>query len=382
MHKYLAKCYIGIKKVKMISFIKIKNSIKRIKHDFKHCIMKSDAEMSKKVQSLLLSVTPIKWAGLIIALMLLGLYLCEVTSYSLSLFLIVFIGLNSISTISLFSEHKFIKSIRQFEGELLGQSDSYNENVHVAALLAKYGKTWNISGDVLLKAMFTIIFFSIIGIGLLGKYPPNLMLAFFLLIFVLTVGISMIGYFQYEALYGFIIELPDIYKPSTERIFWLTQKRYSWIARLAQLYDFYSAVFFCLALIYSLGCFIFCFHEEFGVLSSQKSIIKIMLLMIFWCKILLELVFKFLYKLCLGKKKISLLESIIKDNCLDIIQHKFCDPILSEKDYEGFNLYLQLQQISIVPKTNWILDFVRAVSCVANSIVTFSSLYTLFAQAF
>ena len=344
--------------------------------------MKSDAEVAKKAHALLLSVTPIKWIGLLIILMLLGLYICEITSYPLSLFLIVFIGLNSISTISLFSEHKFIKSICQFEGELLGKSDSYIENVKMCAGIAKYDITWNISGDVLLKAMFTIIFFSIIGIGLMGKYPPNLMLAFFLLIFVLAVGISMIGYFQYEALYGFILELPDTYKPSTERIFWLTPKRYSWITRLAQLYDFYSAAFFCLALLYSLGCCIFCFHEGFGVLSGKKSIIKIILLMIFWSKILFELLLKFLYKLCLGKKKISLLESIIKDNCLDIIQHKFCDPVSSEKDYEGFSLYLQLQQISIVPKTNLILNFVRAVSCIANSIVTFSSLYILFAQAF
>ncbi len=361
--------------------IKFKNNIEKIRHSLKHCIMKSEGEISEKVHALLLVATPIKWSIVLVALMLFGLYLCKISSYPISTFFTVFIGLNSISTISLFSERKFIKNIEQFEANLLGQSESYIENINVSALLAKYSKTWNISGDVLLKAMFTIIFFSIIGIALLGKYPPNLMLAFFLLLFILAVGISMIGYFQYEALYQLIMKLPDVYKPTKEKFFWLTEKRYAWITQLAQLYDFYSAIFFCLALLYALGCCVFCFCEDFGVMSSKNSIVKLILLGIFWCKICWELVIKFAYKLYLGKKKIALLGNIIKNNCLDIIQQKFCDPIISGKDYEGFNLYLQLQQINIVPKNNQILNLVRAVSYVASSIVTFSSLYTLFAQA-
>lgn len=366
----------------MFSFIKINDSIRKIKHALKQCIIKSDGEIAKKTYALLLSMTPIKWVTLLVTLMLLGLYFCKIMSYSVSTFFIVFAGLNSIATVSLFSEKIFIKNIREFEAEFLGQSENYTENVETAALLAKYAKIWNISGDVLLKAMFTIIFFSIIGIGLLGKYPPNLILAFFLLIFILAVGVSMIGYFQYEALYRFILELPDIYKPSKEKFFWLTQRRYAWVAQLARLYDFYSAVFFCLALLYAIGCCIFCFAKDFGVMSSQKSIVKTILLIIFWVKILFELVLKFAYKLYLGKKKLGLLGSIIKNNCLDKIQQKFSDPIMSEKDYEGFNLYLQLQQICIVPQNNQILNLVRTVSCVASSVVTFSSLYTLLAQAF
>ena len=233
----------------------------------------------------------------------------------------------------------------------------------------------------MLKAMLTVISFSIIGIALLGKYPPNIILAFFLSIFAIAVCISMIGYFQYEALYEFILELPDIYEPSNQKFFWVTQKRYIWVTQLAQLYDFYSTIFFCLALIYTLGCFIFCFHKDFGVMADSKNIVKTILLIVFWLKILIELVFKFVHKLYHGKKKIIALEKIIKDNCLNIIKHKFDDPVISNKDYEGFNLYLQLQQISIVPKTSQILNIIRAVSYVANTLVTFSGVYTLFTQA-
>ena len=71
-----------------------------------------------------------------------------------------------------------------------------------------------------------------------------------------------------------------------------------------------------------------------------------------------------------------------KENCINIIQHNFGDPVASEKDFEGFNLYLQLQQINIIPKTNLILSFIRALSYIANSIVTIASLYTLLVQAF
>jgi len=362
--------------------IKIKNSIEKVKNVFRHCIMKCENEISKKVYTLLLAMVPINWGILLVVLMLLGLYLCKITAYSRSMFFTVFIGLNSISTISLFSERKFIKNIKQFEANLLGHSENYIENTEVSALLAKYSKTWNISGDVLVKSMFTIIFFGIIGIALLGKYPPNLILAFFLLLFTLAVGISMIGYFQYEALYRFILKLPDTYKPTKEKFFWLTEKRYEWVTQLAKLYDFYSAIFFCLALLYTLGCCVFCFSKDFDVLSNKNSIVKAILLLIFWCKIFIELVIKFAYKLYFGKKKIVLLGNIIKNNCLDIIQQKFCDPITSGKDYEGFSLYLQLQQINIVPKTNQILNVVRAVSYVASSIVTFSSLLTLFDQTF
>lgn len=355
--------------------------LEKAKHALEQFIKKSDNETSKKVRTLLQTITPAKWCLFLVVLILLGFYLCKVTSYSIPMFFIVFVGLNSISTISIFSEHKFIQNIHQFESELLGQSESYVNNQKVGALLAKYNKAWNISGDVLLKAMLTVILFSIIGIGLMGKYPPNMILAFFLLIFAIAVCISMIGYFQYEALYGFILELPDIYKPSNQKFFWVTQKRYIWVTQLARLHDFYSTIFFCLALIYTLGCFIFCFHKDFGVMTGSKTIAKTILLIIFWLKILFELAFKFVYKLYHSKKKIATLEKIIKDNCLNIIQHKFGDPVLSEKDYEGFNLYLQLQQISIVPKTSQILNIIRAVSYVANTLVTFSSVYTLFIQA-
>ena len=368
----------------MFSYIKakIKYIIKKIEYIIEYFALEAEGETFKRIRTLLLTTTPLKWGILLIFLLLLGRYLCKVTSYPISTFYIVFIGLNSISTVSLFSEQKFVKNIRQFESEILGHSESYDNNMNVASLLAKYNKTWNISGDVLLKAMFTIIFFSIIGIGLMGKNPPNLLLAFFLLIFIFAVGISMIGYFQYEALYKFILEFPDIYKPSRGKFFWVTQKRYAWVAQLAKLYDFYSTIFFCLALLYALACCTFCFHKDFGVLTGQKSIVKIILLIIFWSKVILELVFKFLYKLYLGKKKITLLGNIIKENCINIIQHNFVDPVASEKDFEGFNLYLQLQQINIIPKTNLILSFIRALSYIANSIVTIASLYTLLVQAF
>lgn len=354
----------------------------KTKHVLTQFIKKSDSETSKKVRNILRTITPVKWCLFLGVLILPGIYLCKATSYSVPMFFIVFIGLNSISTISIFSEHKFIQDINQFESELLGQSENYFNNQKVGALLAKYSKTWNISGDVLLKALLTVIFFSIIGIGLMGKYPPNMILAFFLLLFAIAVCISMIGYFQYEALYGFVLELPDIYIPSNSKFFWVTQKRYIWVTRLARLYDFYSTIFFSLALIYTLGCFIFCFHKDFGVMTSSKTIAKTTLLIIFWLKILFELVFKFVYKLYHGKKKITDLEKIIKDNCLNIVQNKFDDPVQSEKDYEGFNLYLQLQQISIVPKTSQILNIARAVIYVANTLVTFSSVYTLFTQTF
>lgn len=60
----------------------------KAKHALGRFIKKSDRETSKKVRTLLRTITPVKWCLFLVVLMLLGFYLCKATSYSIPIFFI------------------------------------------------------------------------------------------------------------------------------------------------------------------------------------------------------------------------------------------------------------------------------------------------------
>lgn len=306
-----------------------------------------------------------------------GCVICFFSCYPISVYVLVFLSLGSITFISILAEKEFIeRSILVHKG-ILGHSASYNHNTEIAATMANAKKQWNISGELLLKSTGTVFFFGVIGCMLLKDRPPVGVLLLFLSIYGITVEFSMIGYHQYHALLRFISDLVRKYEPSKKVICWMTKEQTSWIVELAQLYDFMSAAFFALGLLFIISCCGFCFHPAFGVLSNSSTGLAI-LLFIFWGKILYELTVKYVYQLYIGKKNLSILANRIKDSHLRQVQSVFGNALRTSEDYTGYNLYLQLRSLEIIPVKNTVTNMIRGICSAASFIVTVSSLHAIF----
>ncbi|MCH5349410.1 MAG: hypothetical protein J1E40_08815 [Oscillospiraceae bacterium] len=322
----------------------------------------------------------IKWCTLLICLLVYfacGCAICLVCNYSISVYTLVFLLLGSITFVSVLAEKEFIKRSNLVQADILGHSANYNHNKEIASLLANASTQWNITGKLLLKSTGTVFFFGIIGCMLLKNRPPVGVFLLFLSVYGIAVGFSMIGYHQYNALLGFVDDLAQKYEPSKKVICWMTKEQVSWIVSLAQLYDFMSAAFFTLGLLFIVACCGFCFHPAFGVLSSSSTGLAI-LLFVFWGKILYELIAKYIYQLYIGKKNLSILADRIKDSHLSQVQSAFGSVIRTAEDYTGYNLYLQLKSLEIIPARNTVTKMVRGISSAASFIVTISSLLTIF----
>lgn len=306
-----------------------------------------------------------------------GCMVCFFYGYSVSVYFLVFLSLGSITFISVLAEKEFIERSNLVRKNILGHSASYNHNTKIAAMIANAQKRWNITGMLLLKSTGTVFFFGVIGCALLKNRPPAGVLLTFLSIYGITVEFSMIGYHQYHALLHFISDLAREYEPSKKVICWMTKEQTSWIVELAQLYDFMSAAFFALGLLFIIACCGFCFHPAFGVLSNSNTGF-VLLLFIFWGKILYELTVKYVYQLYIGKKSLSILANRIKDSHLRQVQSVFGNVLRTPEDYTGYNLYLQLRSLEIIPAKNTVTNMIRGICSAASFIVTVSSLHTIF----
>jgi len=278
--------------------------------------------------------------------------------------------------VSIFAEQRFLKDSKIFERHILGHSASYNHNTEIGALVAAAKNKWNLSGKMAFKIIGTVVFFGILGCILLRNKPPIPILILFLSIYAVAVSFSMIGYYQYEALLDFIHALSDKYEPTKKTIRWMTKEENVWLTELAQLYDFMSAAFFVLGLLFIVACFGFCFHPAFGVLSG-KSLFLNFVLLVFWGKVGYELAVKYPYRLFKGKQALNAVADKIRITHLEQIRSRFQNPINAEKDYTGYGLYLQLQSLQIVPKMNAVASLMRGICSAASFCVTLSGLYTI-----
>lgn len=332
--------------------------------------------LSKWLQSFFSHINWIAVATCFFAFLLGGGLTSWFCGYPLTIFAMVYICCGMITLISIIAEEYFIKKIRIFQQNLLGHSSSYNHNQEISILITTAARQWEISGSMLLKILGTLLFFGILGILLLETYPPMYVLGFFLCMFSITVGFSMIGYHQYIALFDFITRLSEKYEPSKRTITWMTEERNAWLVQLATLYDFMSAAFFLLAMLYVVACCCFCFHPAFGVLSNA-SFFRIFLLSLFWLKVLSELTVKYVRKLFIGKRKLKMLAQKIKETHINMVQTAFQNPIRTSADYTGYNLYLQLQRLELLPEINTVARMIQSISVTASCIVTVYSLVTI-----
>ncbi len=320
-----------------------------------------------------------KWKlGLICSLLFLtiGCCICRHSNYPVSVFAFVFLSFCAISWVSIFAEQHFLKAIKTVERHILGHSASYDHNAEIGTLVATAKNKWLLSGAMVFKIIGTVAFFGILGCILLGNQPPMSVLILFLCLYAVAVSFSMIGYHQYEALLSFVHALSEKYEPTKKTIRWMTKEETAWLTELAQLYDFMSAAFFVLSLLFIVACFGFCFLPAFGVRSGKNLFLDLVLL-IFWGKIGYELAAKYPYRLYKGKQALNAIADRIKISHLEQIQSSFHDPINAEKDYTGYGLYLQLQSLQIVPKMNAVASLVRGICSAASFCVTLSSLCTI-----
>lgn len=80
----------------------------------------------------------------------------------------------------------------------------------------------------------------------------------------------------------------------------------------------------------------------------------------------------------LGKKNLKSLADKIKGNHLNMVYSQFKKTICSEEDCTGYGLYLQIQNLDILPKTETVVYMIQGIVEVADFVVTLSSLFTIF----
>lgn len=306
-----------------------------------------------------------------------GSFVCAHYAYSISVYTLVFLSLGSIASVSVCAEKEFINKSKLVSGGIAGNDSSYNHNTKISSLVVNAQNQWSISGKLLFKSSGTLLFFGVIGCLLLKERPPTGVFILYLCMYGFSVGFSMIGYHQYHSLLGFISDLANEYEPSKKVIRWMTKEQTAWLVELAKLYDFMSAAFFTLALLYIIACCGFCFHPAFGVLSKGGTGLAILLL-VFWGKILYELTAKYIYRLYIGKKNLTILANRIKDSHLSQVQSLFGKELRKPEDGTGYNLYLQLRSLELIPAKSTITSMIRGISSAASFVVTLYSLYTIF----